>query len=313
MSIVHDIVHTTTYHYREPVRFGPHRVMFRPRDSHDQRVLATDLAVSPLAGIHLVQDVYSNSIALVQPVQEADVLRIVCAFSIEHVPGGPAPPLALAAEALPFTYAPEDWIDLAPYLRPHTDDPDGELIAWARQFLDSRGRTPTLETLARMNATVGASLRYAARNEEGTQLPLRTLELGTGSCRDYALLMMEAVRRLGIAARFVSGYLYDESLDDEGDVAMVGSGVTHAWLQVFLPGAGWVTYDPTNNLIGGSQLIRVAVVRDPAFASPVSGVWYGEPDAYVGMTVTVQVSRRKIGGQPDRRRNGATRSANPLP
>jgi transglutaminase-like putative cysteine protease len=294
MSIVHDIVHTTTYHYRKPVRFGPHRVMFRPRDSHDQRVLATDLSVTPQAGIRMIQDVYSNSIALVQPEQDANELRIVCAFTIEHVSGGAAPPLAVSAESLPFTYAPEEWIDLAPYLRPHTDDPHGQLIAWAHQFLDGNGPTPTFETLARMNKHVGTSLRYAARDEEGTQLPLRTLELGTGSCRDYALLMMEAVRRLGIAARFVSGYLYDESLDGQSDTWMVGSGVTHAWLEVFLPGAGWTTYDPTNNLIGGNQLIRVAVVRDPAFAAPISGIWYGEPDAYEGMTVTVQVRRRKM-------------------
>ncbi|MCZ4315068.1 transglutaminase family protein [Comamonadaceae bacterium G21597-S1] len=295
MSIVHDIVHTTTYHYREPVRFGVHRVMFRPRDSHDQRVLATDLQVSPQAEIRLIQDVYSNSIALVQPQQPARELRIVCSFSIEHVPGDAAPPLAVSAQALPFSYAPQEWIDLAPYLRPHTEDPDGRLIAWAHQFLDASGRSPTFDLLARMNAHVASSLRYVARDEEGTQTPLRTQELGSGSCRDYALLMMEAVRRLGIAARFVSGYLYDESLDADGEVAMVGSGVTHAWLQVFLPGAGWITYDPTNNLIGGSQLIRVAVVRDPSFAAPISGIWYGEPDAYKEMNVTVQVTRRKMG------------------
>ena len=93
----------------------------------------------------------------------------------------------------------------------------------------------------------------------------------------------------------MSGYLYDESLDADGEGAMVDSCVTHAWLQVFLPGAGWFTYDPTNNLIGGSQLIRVAVVRDPSFAAPISGIWYGEPDAYKEMNVTVQVTRRTMG------------------
>ena len=128
-------------------------------------------------------------------------------------------------------------------------------------------------------------------DEEGTQSPVETLKRGGGSCRDYALLMMEAVRRLGVAARFVSGYLYDGSLDDGGG-AMSGAGVTLAWLQVYLPGAGWLTYDPTNNLIGGSQLIRVGVVRDPAFAAPVSGSWFGDATAYLGMSATVQVRRR---------------------
>ncbi len=141
-----------------------------------------------------------------------------------------------------------------------------------------------------MNRHIGASLRYVVRHEEGTQEPLRTLALGSGSCRDYALLMMEAARRIGMAARFVSGYLYDASLD-EGGAAMTGSGSTHAWLQVYLPGAGWVAYDPTNNLLGGSQLIRVAVVRDPAFAAPVAGSWFGQPGAYIGMDASVQVRR----------------------
>ena len=133
------------------------------------------------------------------------------------------------------------------------------------------------------------------RDEQGTQTPLQTLARGSGSCRDYALLMMEAARRLGVATRFVSGYLYDAALDDSAvgsGEATTGAGATHAWLQAYLPGAGWVAYDPTNNLLGGSQLIRVAVARDPAFAAPVSGSWYGERDAYEGLDATVQVKRR---------------------
>ncbi len=297
MSTLHDIVHTTVYNYSVPVTFGEHRVMFRPRDSHDQRVLATDLQVSPDADIRLIQDAYSNSIALVQPRQAASELKFVCSFTIEHVPGALTPPLAVSAEYLPFTYSQDERMDLEPYLRPHCDDPDGSLIAWTHQFLSDAGRTGTHEALSRMNAHIGQSLLYVPRDEEGTQSPVRTLELGSGSCRDYALLMMEAVRRLGVAARFVSGYLYDESLDGSGDIAMTGSGSTHAWLQVFLPGAGWITYDPTNNLSGGSNLIRVAVVRDPGFASPISGSWFGQANAYQGMTASVQVSRRKIEGQ----------------
>lgn len=302
MSIRHDIVHTTIYRYHEPVRFGEHRVMFRPRDSHDQRVLATDLQVSPAATVRLIQDPYSNSIALVQPNEPSDELRIVCSFSIEHVPADTAVPrLAVAAEYLPFTYGRDERMDLEHYLRPHCDDPDGTLIAWTHQFLSGSGRTGTLDLLARMNQHIGTTLRYAARDEEGTQSPVQTLELGSGSCRDYALLMMEALRRLGVAARFVSGYLYDAALDTgtAGDAAALsGSGVTHAWMQVYLPGAGWVTYDPTNNLIGGSRLIRVAVVRDPAFASPISGSWFGEPNAYQGLTATVQVRRPTMGAAP---------------
>ena len=295
MPIQHDIVHTTVYRYREPVSFGEHRVMFRPRDSHDQRVLATDLQVSPRSIVSMIQDPHSNSIALVQPLESATELRIVCSFTIEHAPSDAwMTPLAAAAEFLPFAYSPGERLDLEHYLRPHHEDPHGKLITWTHQFLTGAGKTGTRELLAHMNRHIGQTLRYVPRDEEGTQTPLETLALGSGSCRDYALLMMEAVRRLGIAARFVSGYLYDASLDVGGD-AMTGAGVTHAWLQVYLPGAGWVTYDPTNNLLGGSQLIRVGVVRDPAFAAPVSGSWFGEPDSYLGMSASVQVRRRGVG------------------
>src|SRR5687768_9505991 len=200
MPIRYDITHTTTYRYKEPVSFGLHRVMFRPRDSHDLRVLATDLQVSPEAHVRLIQDPHSNSVALVQPQGEATELRIVCAFTIEHVPA-PLDELALepAAEFLPFAYSVQERLDLEHYLRPHHDDPQGTLIRWAHQFLHTDKPNSTREVLTRMNAHIGQSLAYAARDEEGTQTPLQTLALGSGSCRDYALLMMAAARRLGVA------------------------------------------------------------------------------------------------------------------
>jgi transglutaminase-like putative cysteine protease len=158
--------------------------------------------------------------------------------------------------------------------------------------------------LVRMNQHIRDTFRYADRDEEGTQLPLKTLALNSGSCRDFALLMMEAVRRLGVAARFVSGYLYDPALDPAAPrggpgakdtvpttVPTTGAGATHAWLQAYLPGAGWLPFDPTNNLLGGSQLVRVAVVRDPKQAAPISGSWFGDADAYLGLQVDVKVTR----------------------
>jgi len=299
MTILYDITHTTTYRYKQPVRFGEHRVMFRPRDSHDLRVLATDLVVSPEAAVRLIQDPHSNSVALVTPLVEADELRIVCSFRIEHaVTNNLELPLAPGAEFFPFSYSVEERFDLEQYLRPHYDDPLGALSAWARQFIRTDGPTGTRDLLLAMNQFIKHEFTYAGRDEEGTQTPLETLERQTGSCRDFALLMMEAARRLGVATRFVSGYLYDPSLDvvsAGGTVDMpsetVGAGSTHAWLQAYLPGAGWVPFDPTNNLTGGSQLVRVGVARDPRLAAPISGSWYGEPDAYVGMAVDVRVRR----------------------
>lgn len=295
MPVRYDIVHTTTYSYAKPVAFGEHRVMFRPLESHDLRVLATDLVVTPESDIRLIQDQFSNSVALVQPRSEAAELKIVCSFTIEHAHSNNLElPLSPSAEFYPFAYSVDERFDLEHFLRPHYDDPAGKLTSWARQFMNPEGPTGTRDLLVKMNQHIRDSFAYAARNEEGTQTPLQTLELGTGSCRDFALLMMEAARRLGVATRFVSGYLYDPALDDsnpEAEPKVVGAGSTHAWLQAYLPGAGWVPFDPTNNLLGGYQLLRVGVARDPKQASPVSGSWTGEPASYLGMKVDVSVKR----------------------
>ena len=295
MSVRYDITHTTVYRYAKPVTFGEHRVMFRPRESHDLRVLATDLEVSPDALVRMIQDPYSNSVALVQPLGEATELKIVCSFTIEHAHSNNLElPLSPSAEFFPFAYSVDERFDLEHYLRPHHDDPDGKLTAWARQFIRTDGPTGTRDLLVQMNQHIRDELTYIARDEEGTQSPLITLARGSGSCRDFALLMMEAARRLGVATRFVSGYLYDPSLDaaaEEGGANVVGAGSTHAWLQAYLPGAGWVPFDPTNNLLGGYHLVRVGVSRDPKQAAPISGSWYGEPDAYLGLDVEVHVKR----------------------
>jgi transglutaminase-like putative cysteine protease len=297
MAIRYDITHTTVYRYRAPVRFGEHRVMFRPRDSHDLRVLATDLEVTPDARVRMIQDPHSNSIALVQPLSDADTLRIVCTFTIEHAHTANLElPLSPSAQWFPFAYSVDERYDLEHYLRPNHDDPDGRLTAWARQFIRTDGPTGTRDLLVAMNQRIRDDFRYRARDEEGTQSPLETLDLGSGSCRDFALLMMEAARRLGFATRFVSGYLYDAALDSRnasaGAPPITGAGATHAWLQAYLPGAGWVPFDPTNNLLGGTELIRVGVARDPAQAAPIAGSWFGQSGDYLGMSVDVVVQRR---------------------
>lgn len=300
MSIQYDITHTTVYRYKKPVSFGEHRVMFRPRDSHDLRVLATDLQVSPASIIRMIQDPHSNSVALVQPLSSALELRIVCSFTIEHAHSYNLElPVSKASEFFPFAYTPDERFDLEMYLRPHHDDPQGELMAWARQFIHTDGPSRTRDLLVAMNEHIRNHMVYSSREEEGTQSPLDTLKLGSGTCRDFALLMMEAARRLGVATRFVSGYLYDPALDTGlsstsapgGSKVTQGAGSTHAWLQAYLPGAGWVAFDPTNNFLGGNQLIRVGVARDPSQAAPVSGSWYGDIDAYEGMEASVMVRR----------------------
>jgi transglutaminase-like putative cysteine protease len=297
MSETYQITHRTTYRYTEPVSFGVHRVLFRPRDSHDQRVLATDLQTRPRAGVRLIQDPHSNSVALVQPLETAATLEIVSRFTIEHVHTLDAePPMDPSALTFPFDYAADDRLDLEHYLRPHHDDPRGELEGWARRCMTTHGDTFTRVMLTRLNAQVHNTLQYRVRHEEGTQDPLLTLALGTGTCRDYALLMMEALRRLGVAARFVSGYLYDPAMDCSGPTTS-GCGTTHAWLQAYLPGPGWVAFDPTHNLQGAMPLIRVGVARHPAQAAPVAGSWFGRPESYLGMDVDVRVERLGAGQQ----------------
>ena len=293
MAVVFDIEHTTHYRYHQPVRFGEHRVMFRPRGSHDLRVLATDMKVTPEPeDIRLVIDVYSNSVALVTPKGPADELKIECSFTVEHT-GTRALDLPVSPEAagFPFAYGTEDGIALQHYLLPWYDDPTGELDAWARRFVNAEGATGTTDLLVEMTKSIRNSMTYVSRFDEGVQTPYDTLRLGSGTCRDFATLMIEAVRRLGYAARFVSGYLYTPSLDGD-DVEYVGAGATHAWVQVYLPGAGWIPFDPTNNLIGGTDLIRVGVARHASLAPPVSGSWSGFPADFAGLFVDVKVHRR---------------------
>jgi len=197
------------------------------------------------------------------------------------------------AEHCPFEYSEEDRLALQPYLQPFYDDPNGALLSWAKTFTQGRGRhrVGSRDVLVNMNRAIRDRCTYVPRFEEGVQTPQETLSLNSGTCRDFATLMIEAVRQLGYAARFVSGYLYSPA-QDGGAAENVGAGATHAWVQVYLPGAGWIPFDPTNNLIGGTDLIRVGVARHAAFASPLSGSWRGAPSDYLGMTVDVQVSKR---------------------
>ena len=295
MSVFFDITHTTHYRYAQPVTLHEHRVLFRPRGSHDLRVLATDMVVTPQpVDIRLIQDAYSNSVALVQPQSPATELKVVCSFSVEHT-GSRALELPLSphAQTYPFNYDAEERLVLAHYLTPYFDDPDGMLRSWAGQFIRSDGPTGSRELLVAMTQFIRDTMAYQARFDEGVQTPYDTLLLQSGTCRDFATLMLEAIRQLGYAARFVSGYLYTPWLD-AGDSRVVGAGATHAWVQVYLPGAGWIPFDPTNNLIGGTDLVRVGVARHASQASPISGSWHGFPGDYLGMSVDVQVHKLSV-------------------
>ncbi|MCK9258214.1 MAG: transglutaminase family protein, partial [Azoarcus sp.] len=193
------------------------------------------------------------------------------------------------AERLPFSYEAGEIPDLARCNERQYADPEHRVDAWVRQVCADAGTDRTLDVLIAITNAIKAQFAYESRDEEGTRTPIETLNQGSGSCRDFALFMMEAVRSLGLAARFVSGYLYDESLLG-AESGMVGGGASHAWVHVYLPGAGWLPFDPTNAIVGGRNLIRVAVVRDPSQAAPLTGSYIGSPDAFLGMTVEVKVT-----------------------
>ena len=320
MSVFLEVEHVTTYRYQKPVEFSIHRVMFRPRAAHDIRVLDATLDVSPHSRQHWVQDVFSNSVAVVEPRVPADVLALRARFVIEHF-GVKNLELPLDPDAAnyPFQYSDEDRMDLANFLPPQYPEDQEVLREWVAQFLPRRGTIDTRSVLSNINESIRSDFKYQSRDAMGTQRPADTLKLQGGTCRDFALLMMEVVRGLGIAARFVSGYLYDKALDTpapptvrntglqqgarqiesrDDDPAVMGAGATHAWLHVYLPGAGWVPYDPTNTLVGGTDLIRVAFTRKPEQAAPVSGSWFGEAGDFAGMDVSVSVRRVEQPAEP---------------
>jgi transglutaminase-like putative cysteine protease len=284
-----EIVHRTRYEYSEPVTLGDHRLMFRPRDSHDLRLLHTGLTIDPAAQVRWIHDPFGNSIAIASFEGETQVLELTSTIRLEHFGAPPElAPIEEYARTLPFSYAAEEAPDLARYVERSYPDPNAAVSTWVKQFLESDDGNDTFAALTRLCKGIQETLKYAMRFEIGTQAPAVTLETGTGTCRDYALLMMEGARSLGIAARFITGYLYDPVLDTAADED-TGHAYPHAWLEVYLPGAGWVEFDPTNGIIGSERLIRVGVGRDPEQAMPIKGTFTGAADVAVNATVDVQV------------------------
>jgi transglutaminase-like putative cysteine protease len=249
-----------------------------------------DLAVTPPGILTWANDVFGNAVATAAFSLLTDTLSIESRIVLEHTAiAWPVFDIAPAAASFPFRYTDDDGYDLGALLTPQYADPDGRLYAWVRGFV--RGATTdTLALLKDINAAISAWIVYEARDDEGTQPPLVTLDRRLGSCRDIAVLMIEAVRRLGFGARIVSGYLINRQ--DSFAPPLVGSadsGSTHAWVEIFLPGAGWVTFDPTNRTVGDFSLIPVAVARDIKQAVPVSGSFSGKPDDFLSMSVEVSV------------------------
>ncbi len=298
MSVL-NVRHTTIYRYSRPVALGDHRLMLRPRDSHDLRLIKTNLTLSPPGSVRWLHDVFGNSVAIASFAEPAAELRIESSLVLETY-AAERPPFQITPDAsrYPFIYSADDRIDLGRMLERQYPDPNDRLGAWVRGFVRSNP-TDTSALLADLNNGVKAQIFYQSRETEGTQTPVETLIRGWGSCRDLAVLFIEAARSLGFGARVVTGYLY-RACADAGSPAAIGAGTTHAWADIYIPGSGWIAYDPTNGTSGGKDLIRVAVTRDISQAVPVSGSFVGAPGSYIGMTVDVAVVT-EFAGQRDRR------------
>ncbi len=286
------INHTTRYRYRRDVAFGEHRILVRPRESFDQRVLSATLTIAPEPqSLRWLQDVFGNAVAIATFATRSDALEVRGAAEVEHLPTCEAD-IAVEpyAQTYPFTYSADDMPDLLRSIERGYPDRDREIDGWARRFVGQDCGSGTLALLKDMTESIKTGFEYHRRETKGIQSPVETLGRGSGTCRDFAVLMMEAARALGFAARFVSGYVYQP----ENETERVGGHSTHAWIRVFLPGSGWIEFDPTNGIVGNRGLIRVAVARDPAQAVPLSGTWRGLQDSHVDMEVDVRIKQLEV-------------------
>src|SRR5665213_290414 len=292
--------HLTRYRYRHPVALGEHRMMFRPRESYDQRLLETRLKITPEpADTRYFHDVFGNTVGVVRFAKRTKELTFESYNKLEHLPDETLDNAAgdRSLNAYPFIYDQQDQQDLRPSMERSYRDDDRILTNWARRFLQQRDRVDAQGVLAAMTRAIHDELTYVGRASGPPQSPTETLHLGRGTCRDFAVLMLEAARTLGLAARFVSGYLYSPKHDNP-ESRKRGGGNTHAWVRIYIPSGGWVEFDPTNGLVGNRDLIRVAVARDPGQAVPLSGAWTGFPADYLGMDIDVDVSAEETDEQP---------------
>ncbi|PIB96618.1 transglutaminase family protein [Caulobacter sp. X] len=265
------ILHETRYYYERPVGFGPQRLMIRPRDSHALRIVEASLRLFPPGDTRWSYDANGNCICTFQPNGRADAMRVASELIIDRYPAPLVPQRIENPDTLtPIVYSREDRATLEPFIAPVTDDPDAVLLRWLRGLASHRDE-PALAFLLRVNDLIHQQFEYKAREEEGVQSPVETLEKRSGACRDLAWLMVEGLRRLGYAALFATGYIHSPNTQ------IRGAGATHAWCEVFLPDLGWLEFDPTNGLAESPDLIRVAATRTPAQALPVSGAIIGDP------------------------------------
>jgi transglutaminase-like putative cysteine protease len=275
------ILHRTYYNFRGPVQLQPHRLMLRPREGPGLHIEHSKLELAPTAQVRWLRDAYDNSVAIATFAAPSAHLAIISECVVQQFDESPLDFLvADYAVNYPFTYDADSAEVLRPYLRSPLSRTPAELGEWVKRYWRPGESVQTYGLLARLCAAINQSLAYQVREQPGVQSAVETLARGIGSCRDFAYLFMDAAQMLGLAARFVSGYLHAPF--DDGR-----SGSTHAWAEVYLPGAGWKGFDPTSGEMAGSGHIAVAVARQPGEVSPVTGAFLGPTGADLSVGVWV--------------------------
>lgn len=277
------ILHRTYYNFSAPVRLGPHTLLLRPREGHELRIESALLETTPPANVRWHRDLEDNAVAIATFDASASQVLFESDVTVQQYNQAPHDfLLADYAVSHPFSYTPDDEIVLLPYMKvaAATSSERTQIAEWVAKLSPSAEPTPSYALLLRLATLIQQSLVYQLREEPGVQSASATLTKGTGSCRDYAFLFMEAARSLNLAARFVSGYL-------SSPPSTVNYGATHAWAEVFLPGAGWKGFDPTLGVLVGADHIPVAVARSPESVPPIAGTFSGPPGASLDVGVWV--------------------------
>jgi transglutaminase-like putative cysteine protease len=263
------ILHRTYYNYTNEVLLGPHELRLRPREDYELRIESSNLKITPTASLLWHRDVENNSVAIASFDKPTSQLLIESEVIIQQFNESPYDFLVTNyAVDYPFQYESEDQLLLSPYMtlpEPYLQD---LLADWIALFWQQSEPIQTYILLQRMASYIYTNQNYSVREAPGVQSASETLSIGSGSCRDFAWLFMQAARCLGLAARFVSGYL-------QVLPTPIDNGATHAWAEVYLPGAGWKGFDPTLGKMAGSDHIAVAVARSPEAVPPVSGSFSG--------------------------------------
>ncbi|MFW1676728.1 transglutaminase family protein [Pontibacter sp. JAM-7] len=274
------ILHQTHYYFTQDVQLGPHTLRLRPREGPELRIETSSLTIQPTAVLRWHRDAEENAVASASFSTPSNQLLIESDTTIQQYNQAPYDFLVSDyAEQYPFQYSEEDRVMLAPYMYQRPQTKDDPLSQWLADICHSSENIQSYTLLKRLNEKTHKTLKYQMREEPGVQSANESLALRSGSCRDLAQLFIEATRHLGFAARFVTGYIYSPGS------ALAGS--THAWAEVFLPGAGWKGFDPTTGFLVGSDHIAVAVARLPVSVPPVSGSYIGPPDSRMEVAVWV--------------------------